>query len=55
VAKTYALITMQTHERNKLIGVKRKVEKVYGFTQRLVEEDVPKPLPKDQSRLSQFF
>ncbi|HPC27948.1 MAG TPA: helicase-related protein, partial [Candidatus Methanomethylicus sp.] len=55
VAKTYALITMQTHERNKLIGVKRKVEKVYGFTQRMVEEDVPKPLPKDQSRLSQFF
>ena len=55
VAKTYALITMETHERNKLIGVKRKVEKVYGFTQRMVEEDVPKPLPKDQSRLSQFF
>ncbi len=54
VAKTYALITMQTHEKNKLIGVKRKVEKVYGFTQRMVEEDLPKPLPKDQKRLSQF-
>ncbi len=55
VAKTYALITMQTHEKNKLIGVKKKVEKVYGFTQRMVEEDLPKPLPKDQKRLSQFF
>ncbi len=55
VAKTYALITTQTHEMNKLIGVKRKVERVYGFTQHMVEEDLPKPLPKDQSRLSQFL
>lgn len=55
VAKTYALITLQTHERNKLFRVMKKVEKVYGFTQRLAEEQLPKPAPKDQKTLSQFF
>jgi superfamily II DNA or RNA helicase len=55
VAKTYALITLQTHERNKLFRVMKKVEKVYGFTQQLAEEQLPKPAPKDQKTLSQFF
>lgn len=54
-AKTYALITMQTHEKNKLLRTKAKVEKVYGFTQSLVEEDLPEPPPKDQRTLTQFY
>jgi hypothetical protein len=55
VAKTYALVTYQTHERNKLLGVMKKVEKVYGFTQRLSEEKLPRLIPRDQRTLSQFF
>jgi ERCC4-related helicase len=55
VAKTYALISMKTHERNKLMGVRAKVEKVYGFTQRMVDEELPRPLSKEQSRLTQFL
>lgn len=55
MAKTYALVSMKTHERSKLLGVKAKVEKVYGFTQRLAEEELPEPLPKEQSTLTHFF
>jgi ERCC4-related helicase len=54
-AKTYALISMKTHERNKLLGTKRKVERVYGFTQNLVEEDLPKAPAKGQRTLSQYM
>jgi Fanconi anemia group M protein len=53
-AKTYALISLKTHERRKILGVKAKVEKVYGFTQRLEEEDLPRPPLKGQSTLSGF-
>jgi ERCC4-related helicase len=55
IAKTYALISTQTHEKNKLLRVKLKVEKVYGFTQRLVEEELPRQLPKNQRTLSYFL
>jgi ERCC4-related helicase len=54
-AKTYALVTSKTHERNKLLRGKAKVEGVYGFTQRVEEEDLPGPLPKEQKTLSQFL
>lgn len=54
-AKTYALLTSKTHEKNKFLKVKGKVEGVYGFTQRLQEEPLPGPLPKEQKTLSQFF
>ncbi|MEJ5293400.1 MAG: helicase-related protein [Candidatus Methanosuratincola sp.] len=54
VAKTYVLVTPGTHERNKFVGVMRKVEKVYGFTQKVVEAELPKKLPKEQSRLTMF-
>jgi ERCC4-related helicase len=54
-AKTYALISMKTHERNKLLGTKRRVERVYDFTQNLVEEELPKAPVKGQRTLSQYM
>ncbi len=54
-AKTYALLTSKTHERNKLLKTKAKVEGIYGFTQRIEEEPLPGPLPREQKTLSQFF
>jgi ERCC4-related helicase len=54
-AKIYALVTAKTHEKNKLLKVKAKVEGVYGFTQRVEEEPLPGPLPKEQKTLSQFL
>lgn len=54
VAKIYVLVTPGTHERNKLVGVMRKVEKVYGFTQKVVEAELPRKVPKEQSRLTMF-
>ncbi len=54
IAKTYALVSMLTHERNKLLGVKRSTEKAYGFTQRMVEETY-KALSKGQKSLTQYF
>jgi ERCC4-related helicase len=55
MAKTYALISMKTHERNKLLGTKKKVERIYGFTQNLVEEELPKSSVKGQKTLSQYI
>jgi ERCC4-related helicase len=54
-AKTFALVTSKTHEKNKLLKVKTKVEGVYGFTQSVREEPLPGPLPREQRTLSQFF
>ncbi len=54
VAKIYTIVTPGTHESNKLVGVMRKVERVYGFTQRVTETDLPKEGPKSQSRLTMF-
>ncbi len=55
LARTYALISTRTHEKNKLLSVKRKTEKVYGFTQRLVVKTRTKALPKEQKTLTQFI
>ncbi|XRH75033.1 MAG: helicase-related protein [Candidatus Methanosuratincola verstraetei] len=54
VAKIFALVTPGTHERNKMIGVMRKVERVYGFTQRVSESELPKRAPRSQTRLTMF-
>lgn len=54
VAKIFALVTPGTHERNKLVGVMRKVEKVYGFTQRVSESELPRKVPRSQTRLTMF-
>jgi len=55
-AKTYALVSYRTHERNKLLGTKRRVERVYGFTQSLVEEPLPKAASKKgQERLTKYI
>lgn len=55
LARTYALISLRTHEKNKLLSVKRKAEKVYGFTQRLVVRARAKALPKEQKTLTQYL
>ena len=55
LARTYALISTRTHEKRKLLSVKRKAEKVYGFTQRLVVKTRTKALPKEQKTLTQFL
>jgi ERCC4-related helicase len=55
LARTYALISMRTHEKNKLLSVKRRAEKVYGFTQRLVVKPIGKALPKQQKTLTQYL
>lgn len=55
LARTYALISMRTHEKNKLLSVKRKAENVYGFTQRLVVKTRTRALPKEQKTLTQYL
>ena len=54
LARIYALVSMRTHEKRKLLGVMKRAEKIYGFTQKL-ESKVPKPLPKGQEALSQYL
>jgi len=54
-ATTYALVTMRTHEKNKLLRVKKKTEKIYGFTQKLVVKPYSRPFQKGQSNLTQFI
>jgi hypothetical protein len=39
---------MRTHEKNKLLGVKKKTEDTYRFTQKLVVKPYTKPLPKNK-------
>ena len=53
-AVTHALISMRTHERNKLLSVKRRTEEVYGFTQRLVVES-HRALPRGQRTMTRFL
>jgi ERCC4-related helicase len=40
VANIYAIVSMMTHERRKLLSVMRRVERIYGFTQNVREEDL---------------
>lgn len=55
LARTYALITLRTHEKNKLLRVKEKTEKIYGFTQKLVVKTIAKPLPEGQETLTRYL
>ncbi|MDI9644527.1 MAG: helicase-related protein [Candidatus Verstraetearchaeota archaeon] len=54
VARICALVTPMTHEKRKLTGVLRKVEKVYGFTQKVMDAELPRETAKSQSRLTWF-
>ncbi len=54
LARTYALVSKGTHERTRLLGVKKKVEETYRFTQRL-ETRTTKPLPEDQKIMTEFL
>jgi len=53
-AVTYALVSMRTHEGNKLLGVKRRTEDVYRSTQSLVTRRY-KPLSREQESLTKFI
>lgn len=55
VANIYALVSMMTHERKKLLGVMKKVERVYGFTQELREEALNRVLEKGQKELTHYM
>lgn len=54
IAKTYALVGLGTHERARLLSVKKMVERTYGFTQ-MLEIRVSKPLPKNQKTLGDYI
>ncbi len=54
IARTYALITLRTHEKNKLLSVMKKVERIYKFTQKIVYEDLNQ-IFKGQSTLISFL
>ena len=54
LARTYALVSRGTHERARLLSVKRLVEKTYGFTQNL-EMRRTKPLPRDQTTMAEYM
>lgn len=54
LARTYALVGRDTHERARLFSVKKKVEGTYGFTQNL-EMRVTKPLPREQRSMAEYL
>ena len=54
LAKTYALVSIGTHERGRVFNVKRKVEGTYGFTQNL-EMRTTKPLPREQRSMADYL
>lgn len=54
LARIYALVSMGTHERARLLNVNRMVEKTYGFTQNL-EIRTTKPLSKEQRSIADYL
>jgi ERCC4-related helicase len=54
LAKTISLISQDTHEKTKLLNVKKTVEKTYGFTQN-VKTRIFKPLSNDQKTMAQYL
>jgi len=54
IARTYSLISMQTHERNKLLSVMRKCAEIYGFTQKVVYMDMEE-IGFGQTKLTSFI
>jgi ERCC4-related helicase len=53
IAKVYALISMRTHEKKKLLNVKRETEETYNFTQELKTTTLPF-IHKSQQTLLQY-
>jgi Holliday junction resolvasome RuvABC DNA-binding subunit len=49
-----ALVSNQTHESTRLLSVKKNVEKVYGFNQKM-EKQAFKPLPKNQETIMDYL
>jgi ERCC4-related helicase len=54
IARTYALVSTGTHEKDKLLKVKKVVEKTYGFTQEMAIRDL-KNLPEDQKAITEYL
>jgi ERCC4-related helicase len=54
LAKIHALVSIDTHEKDRLFGVKRIVEKTYGFTQDL-EIRRTKSLSREQKTITDFI
>jgi len=54
-AEIYALVSVRTHERAKLLAVMRRTEQFYGFTQELITEPVANVRAKAQSTLSGYM
>lgn len=54
IARTYALISTQTHEGNKLLSVMRKCVEIYGFTQRISYLNIG-DIGKGQTNLTSFI
>jgi len=50
VANIYAIVSMMTHERRKLLSVMKRVERIYGFTQNIREEDLFKAPEKEGTK-----
>lgn len=55
VANIYALVSMMTHERRKLLSVMKRVERVYGFTQHVKEEDLTRIPEKEQREITHYL
>ena len=53
LAKIFALVSMQTHEKRKLLGMKKRVEETYGFTQRL-KTRISKPIHSNQKTMTEY-
>jgi ERCC4-related helicase len=53
LARTFALVSMQTHEKTKLLSVKRNVEETYSFTQQL-HSRISKPLSEKQKLIAEY-
>lgn len=54
IARIYALISMQTHERNKLFSIMRKCAEIYGFTQKIAYIDLEN-ISSGQTTLTGFM
>lgn len=54
IAKTIALINTQTHEKTRLLSIKKKAEKTYGFTQKM-ETRIAKRLPEEQRKIIEYL
>lgn len=54
VARVYAIVTKGTHEKGRLLSVKKEVEDTYSFTQRMEVNNL-RVLNEGQKRLSEYL